>query len=381
MSRNASISRISIVAMCLAALVIAGAAQADYVAYSVDKKGVEKPLPEDVKAIVAKNAKHLVAVRWGEYAGRKIRLGVLEADNQSSASTYHFPMGGSYSTDYQQVPVNGIDALLTDALTQTKRFRVLTRTELGDVLDEQDLGDSGRVAKPSAAKIGNVLGAQYLIQVVVNSYEANTSGKKGGLGGFGRKLGALGGIAGGKSKSSVQMTFKLIDAETSEVVASEVVDSKIVELSLGVAAGAWGGAGAIGGFFSGYSKTPIGQAVMATVNVGVFELIKQLGNLPISGSVVKVEEARAIVNLGEDTVSVGDQLSAVSKGEEFIDPDTGLSLGAEEEEIGILEVIEVKDKYSYVKPVGFEASRLSRGNKVVSTKPAAPLEYATDWKK
>ncbi len=359
-----------------------GVVQADFLAYAVTKKDGEVPLPEDPGAIVKKNAKKLVGVRWGDYAGKKIRVGVMEADNQSGAGSYHYSGPGGeahYEGGYEQVPINGIDALLTDVLTKTGRFRVLTRTELNEVLDEQDLGDSGRVAKPSAAKIGQVLGAEYLIQVVVNSYEANVGGKKGGLGGVSRKLRAFGGIKGGKNKSYVQLTFKLIDAETTEILASQVVEGTITEMSMDLSGMGWGAGGALGGFLGGYAKTPIGQAVMATINVGVFELVKQLGNLPMTGSVVKIEDGRVIINLGDGAVESGDELRAVSQGEDFVDPETGLSLGAEEEEIGTLKVTEVKEKYCYAVPVGFETSRLSRGDKVRSTKAAAPLEYGPDW--
>jgi len=369
--------------LILAFVMISSMAQADYVAYAINKKGEETPMPENGKAIVKKNAKKVVGLRWGEYAGKRIRIGVMEADNKSGAASYHYSGPGgeaSYSSGYEQVPVNGIDALLTDALTKTGRFRVLTRTELNEVLDEQDLGDSGRVAKPSAAKIGKVLGAQYLVQVVVNSYEANVGGKKAGLGGFSRKLKAFGGVKGGKNKSYVQLTFKLIDAETSEIMASEVVEGTITELSLDMSGVGWGGAGALGGFLSGYSKTPIGQAVMAVINIGVFELVKQVGNLPMTGTVVKVEDSRVIVNLGADAVQTGDELKAVSQGEEFVDPETGLSLGADEEDIGILKVTDVKEKYCYAVPLGFETSRLSRGDKVLSSNPPAPLTYGPAWK-
>ena len=71
--------------------------------------------------------------------------------------------------------------------------------------------------------------------------------------------------------------------------------------------------------------------------------------------------------------TVGDQLMAKSKGESFVDPETGLELGAEEEDLGLLKITKVQEKISYAQPVGFELSRLSRGDKVVSTEAAEPL--------
>jgi tetratricopeptide (TPR) repeat protein len=45
-------------------------------------------------------------------------------------------------------------------------------------------------------------------------------------------------------------------------------------------------------------------------------------------------------------VKKGDRFLAYSMGEEFIDPDSGISLGAEEEYVGTLRVRDVKDKFS-----------------------------------
>lgn len=355
-------------------------AEDDYVAYAETNKGEELPFPENAREIVEKNAKKLVGVRWGDYSGKKIRIGVIPADNQSNVRSYAWH-GGVYSAEADTVPINGIEALLTDALTKTGRFRILTRTDdLNDVLGEQDLGDSGRVAKPSAAKIGQVLGAQYLIQLVVNDYSPDAGGGKVGLGGFSRRLRGIGGAAVGKKKSSVQMTFKLIDAETSEIIASEVVRSQIKDLAVGFGGGGWGGSGALGGFVSSYSKTPVGQAVMAGVNIGVVELVKQIGNFPTQGSVVKVDGDRVILNLGDGAVEVGDTLTARSQGEALIDPETGLDLGSEEEDIGQVKVTDVKEKFSYAVAVGFDAAKLSAGDKVVGNDEPSPLKFGPAWK-
>jgi curli biogenesis system outer membrane secretion channel CsgG len=360
-------------------------AQGDYVAYSIIKENEERPLPKSLKKVPAK---HLINVRWGAYDGPKTRIGVLEVENKSNVSSFTIsgPGGQTYSysvSDFTtQVPVNGIEAMITDSLHRTGRFRLVERKVLGDVLGEQDLAASGRVSKPSGAKTGKVLGAETLIQGVVTSYEPKYKGKKVGLGGLtgGIPGGALlGGASVGTEKSMVSMNFRLIDAETSEVLYTKQVDAVVGKTAFGLGGGGWGSGGALGGFLSSYSKTPIGQAVMAAVNMGVFELIQQIGNSPAEGSVVKVSGSKVYVNLGEDVVDTGLVLKAVSKGEELIDPETGISLGGEEEEIGRLKVTEVKEKYCVATPVKFDASRLKTGDKVVSTKKAAPLRYASSW--
>ena len=129
-------------------------AAADYVAYSVGSKD-RSPLPERVDEI---DTKYLLNIEWGDYAGRKARLGVLEVDNDSGTNSYTVStiMGDiNYSDSSAGVPVNGIDAIVIDSLSQTGRFRLVERTELSNVLAEQDLAASGRIAKPSGAKTGN----------------------------------------------------------------------------------------------------------------------------------------------------------------------------------------------------------------------------------
>ena len=62
---------------------LAATARAEYVAYSVHD-GDRRPLPENIDDI---EAKYLLNVEWGDYAGRKSRVGVLEVDNPSTSSS------------------------------------------------------------------------------------------------------------------------------------------------------------------------------------------------------------------------------------------------------------------------------------------------------
>ena len=353
---------------------------ADYVAYSVGEKQ-KSPLPERVDKI---DTKYLLNIEWGDYAGRKARLGVLEVDNNSGANSYTVStmMGDiNYSDSTTGVPVNGIEAIVIDSLSQTGRFRLVERTELSDVLAEQDLASSGRVAKPSGAKTGNVLGAEYLVQLVVTDYETNTSGTDKGVGGLlASKVPLLGGVKAGSSTGRVGLNIRLIDAETSEITFTKQIEAVIKESNL-----SFGGAGLIGdvglgGFMSEYSKTPVGQAVIAGVNQAVFELIKQVGAKPAEGSIVKADASQIYVNLGQDSVAVGDRLQVLQEGEELIDPETGISLGGSSTVLGDIEVSQVQEKFSIARPVSLSVTP-DRGDKVRGTKATAPLEFADKWKK
>ena len=67
-------------------------------------------------------------------------------------------------------------------------------------------------------------------------------------------------------------------------------------------------------------------------------------------------------------------------GEELIDPETGISLGGSETVLGEIEVTQVQEKFSIARPVSLGTTP-NRGDKVVATKVADPLEFANKWKK
>ena len=373
-----------IIANTVLALLVCGfsSAHAEFLAYAYSDKA-QIPLPKSIDQI---DAKYLLNLKWGDYNGAKSRVAVLEVDNNSSSSSYSFsgPNGQSYSWSYDnadQVPVNGIEAIVTDVMNQTGRFRLIERQVLDDILKEQDLATSGRVAKPSGAKTGNVLGAQYLVQVVITDYEAKTSGTDSGVGGLvTRRLPVLGGLGMKNSKGRVGLNFRLIDAETSEVVYTKQIESVIKESGLTVGGAAFVGGGAMGGFFSNYAKTPIGQAVIAGINKGVYELVKEIGAAPATGSIIKTEGNKVWVNIGSDAVGVGDVLKIKAKGEELIDPDTGISLGSSDSEIGSVRVSNPQEKFSIADIIS-TSGKPKRGDKVESTAPPPSIEFAASWKK
>lgn len=356
-------------------------ASAEYLAYAASEDG-RSPLPARIDEI---KAEHLLNVEWGNFAGKKTRVGVLEVDNNSSASSFKVTdsSGNTYESEWNagggMVPVNGIEAIVTDTMHRTGRFRLVERAALGDVLGEQDLATSGRVAQPSAAATGQVLGAEILMQVVITDYEENTSGSSSGIGGLFRKVPLVGGVGIKSGQGRVGLNFRLIDATTSEVLYTKQVESIIKESGLTLAGAGWTGDALLGGFISNYAKTPIGQAVIAGINKGVYDVVKEIGARPAEGTVIKAEGKRVWLNIGDDGVNMGDRLTVMSKGEELIDPDTGISLGSSDSALGDIEVIQVAEKFS-IAQWGSLAKPPNRGDRVVSQAAPPTIEFADNWK-
>ncbi len=363
-------------------MLFASPSYADYLAYS-STQGQKTPLPQDLDGI---DAAYLVNLEWGAYEGRRARVGVLPVENTSSVSGYSVSTpSGTFDVrqSFDQVPVDGIEAIVTDAMNRTARFRLVERTVLDNVLGEQDLAASGRVAQPSAAKTGNVLGAEYLVKVVVTDYETNVKGNSsGGLAGglLGDKAPILGGIKFKKSFGRVGINFRLINAETSEVVHTKQIESVIKESGVDFGGVGYGAGVLLGGFMSDYAKTPIGAAVIAGVNKGVYDLVQQIGAQPASGKVIKADGGQIWLNLGEGSISVGETLTLKRKGEELIDPDTGISLGSSDTTLGTVQIASVQEKFSIATPVSL-TGEATRGDIVISLSPPTSIEYATSWVK
>jgi curli biogenesis system outer membrane secretion channel CsgG len=363
----------------LVCALLSGSTAADYLAYSITDSD-RSPLPRKIEKV---QGKYLVNLEWGRYDGKRARVGVLEVDNTSTAGSFLIAtIDGTvdYGGANTQVPVNGIEAIVTDTMNRTGRFRLVERQVLGGVLGEQDLAASGRVSAPSGAATGKVLGAQYLVQVVVTDYESKTRGSSGGLGGFvTRAVPALGSVGISSGEGRVGLNFRLIDAVTSEIVYTKQIDSVIKEGGFTVSGGALLDDVGLGGFYGSYKKTPIGQAVIAGINKGVYELAQQIGAAPAEGSVIKADVSEIWINLGADVVATGDQLKVMKKGEELIDPETGISLGSSDTLIGNIEVRKVQEKFSIARPASLYGTP-SRGDKVISLSPPPSIEFASSFR-
>lgn len=108
----------------------------------------------------------------------------------------------------------GMADQVVDALVEDGTFSVIERKKLDTVLAEQDFAQSNRAAPSAAtlAKIGKIKGVSYIITGSITKY--TTERKEGGL----RVKGI--GLGGGKGKAEVQLTARLIDVTSGEILVS-----------------------------------------------------------------------------------------------------------------------------------------------------------------
>lgn len=251
---------------------------------------------------------------------------------------------------------DGMADMLTDALIQSGNFIVLERQALESVLQEQDFAASGRTTTAGAtASIGKMPPAQILIRGAITEFDESKKGGGQGLNirGFNVNM--------NRDTAHVAVIIRLIDTSTGEVLDSQRVEGNAEAGGLGFD---FSGSG-FGFGQEGFSKTPLGKATQIAIDNAVDYVTQKMRAIPWEGKVVTVQGETIIINSGTNTgIQVGDQFTVFHKGEDFIDPDTGMLLGSDTSQIGVIEVVNVQEKFSKAVAVsgsGFQAKDIVRG--------------------
>jgi curli biogenesis system outer membrane secretion channel CsgG len=252
----------------------------------------------------------------------------------------------------------GIRAMLTVRLQQSKNITLLERTNLNDVLKEQDLGASNRVRKGSNARIGQISGADCMLygDIVIFGRDDTTKRKS-----LGAVLGRFAPVAGAvatmnkEEKAVVGINLRLVDAETGEVIETAEARGESSRKSkdyagiLGVS-----GAGAVGGAAgmnsANFQQTIIGEATSNAVTNIVAYLEGKVPQLPakarqIEGRVASVTTGGAILTVGsQDGVVRGDRFEILKINGEIKDPTTKEIIDLDAVKIGEFVADGVRDK-------------------------------------
>ncbi|MCC6796481.1 MAG: hypothetical protein IT366_15280 [Candidatus Hydrogenedentes bacterium] len=245
---------------------------------------------------------------------------------------------GAGKLGWDEGPVMG--AMLSDSLMQTGRFLVVERPKLDNALKEQDLSAAGRINQQTARQIGQIVGAQFLIQGTVTQFEPGESGQSGRvgipIGGFGSV-----GIGGSKVTSKIAMTLRIIDLTTTVVLSTHKAENTATHKSIGADVYAKGFS--VGG--DQFKKTPLGETAEGCISKCVDHITATLGNQPFRARVAAVEGKTIIINAGTSRgVETGMTLNAMKQGKTITDPDTGLPLEVQYTKTGSVKVDSVSEK-------------------------------------
>jgi len=251
----------------------------------------------------------------------------------------------------------GIRALLVKRVAQDGKFTVVERAKVNTVIKEQDFGASGRVKKGTAARIGQIRGADYTLMGDIVVFGRDDRRKAvGGIAG-GRGGGGFGGFGSSEGKAVVVIDFRMVDNESSEVVMTGEARGESKRTSKGGFGGFWGGgaAGAGGAAMtaSNFGETIIGEAVMDACDKLAVQISQQAGqasgakNVEIEALVASVDGTSVIINAGSAAgVQSGDTFEIQRIIKEVRDPQTKEVLDVVTQAVGTIKVGTVREKIS-----------------------------------
>jgi len=292
----------------------------------------------------------LTAATWAQQPAERHRIAVLDFN-------YATVMTNSQAVFGTNVDIGkGISDMLVDRLVNDGTYRVIERNAIDKILNEQNFSNSDRADPSTAAKIGHVLGVDAVIVGDITQFGRDDQNKNigGALGKWGSGYG-LGGVGHHSAKAVVQITARLIDTNTGEVLGSATGEgtSKRSGTSLlggGAGSGGWGG-GEGGMTSSNFGATIIGEATNAAVTQLAQALVADSGKLPtVAAPVVAVNgliaDASAldsiIVNVGSKAgLKTGDKLNVSRVVRVVKDPATGKPLRSIEDPVGQLTITSV----------------------------------------
>ncbi len=249
----------------------------------------------------------------------------------------------------------GISDMLVNQLVNDGTYRVIERNALDKILKEQNFSNSDRADANTAAKIGRILGVDAIITGDITQFGRDDQNKNiagGALSHWGAKYG-VGGVGTKKAKAVVEITARLIDVNTAEILASVQGhgESQRSGTDLLGGGGSWGGAG--GGSVdmgsSNFGQTIIGEAVKQAVTQLGSNLDAKAASLPhttvqINGVVADATGNTLIINVGSKSgLKVGDHLAVTRVTKVVKDPVTGKPLRNIEDTIGQLQITSVDE--------------------------------------
>ena len=221
----------------------------------------------------------------------------------------------------------GLSDMLVTELVKTGRYRVIERGELNEILKEQDLGQSGVVTAQSAAQVGKVLGVELAVMGAVTEFGYKKNDTHGRVKGFG--LGVS------KQSATVGLDCRMVNTTTGEIIAAENIRKEKSTHGLKVDTRKVN-------FHSRkqFDESLVGKAARDAVN-GVIKLLdKNAPNIPWQAKVVLEKNGMVYINAGaKGGVEAGDTFYIYRKGEDLVDPDTGLSLGSVDTKVGEIKVL------------------------------------------
>jgi curli biogenesis system outer membrane secretion channel CsgG len=244
----------------------------------------------------------------------------------------------------------GIQAMLMQRLAQVGKVVIVDKGKLDEIKKLQTDGISNRNQQGTGARLGRIRTADLLLAGDIVVFGRDDKGNSGVGAYVPWPYSTIGGLNKKEDKAVVKVTYRLLDAETGEVIKSGDAEGQSIRKSKGI-----GGIAAYGGMVidmgsANFAQTIIGEATVECVKKLVETLDGQLASIKykaheVEGMVAAVSGNNITLNVGSNYgVNVGDLFDISKSGGDVKDPVTGEVIDRNLEKKGELTVTIVKER-------------------------------------
>lgn len=282
----------------------------------------------------------------------KISVGKIEyRAKDSSENKAYSAFGKGVRED-----TRGFIDMLNTALVKTRKFEVIERDRMAEIIKEQGMSMEGVVNGGYEGDGFNLQGVDFIVTGSITEY------------GQSAKAMSVGGFSSTSVVATMAVDIKILNVQDGTIEIAETVKAQKKG----------GNKVSVDGFASGKNSSSgelLGQ-VMRETSTNVANLIVST-IFPVKVVAITKGGSEVMLNYGNGFLKKGHILEIFSQGEVFIDPDTGDELGCEEELIGKIQVYNTQAKFSKAKVMSGKGNiskgmicRLTEESK--ETKKAAP---------
>ena len=221
-----------------------------------------------------------------------------------------------------------MDSQIISAFQDTRKFDVIARSDLGDLIKEQDLGASGNTDANDAnvAKAGKVAGAQYMIVTSITDFQDNVQTAK--FEGIGKEA--------TKRIVTLLCVCKMYNTTSGKLLEStsfRVDNSDFVRNAEYVTSE------------KGASLTE--KAIVDLAGLMSAKIANRIIDVLLPAKILAMTDGVATINRGDGTGVKAEQIWQISaQGKGLVDPDTGEVLGKEEVAVGWMKITDVQPKFA-----------------------------------
>lgn len=253
------------------------------------------------------------------------KVAVMDFDNQSQHGGWRVGRGAA--------------DILTTALVKQTNYEIFERERLNSIIKEQNLGSSGRIDPATAAKIGKVIGVQYIVTGAVTEYGESKSGGGGG------------GVNVGKKGYAATVDVRIIDVNTSRILFADTGNG--TKSSVNVRVFGFGGG-------ESWNEKHATQAMRDAIDQVTKKLVASdftakaaasapapVAAAPKALLLADVDGNQVILNSGSNAgLKTGQVLTIKRKGKEIKDPATGKVLKINYDTLGQIKLTNVESTYA-----------------------------------